>query len=170
MRPIPLLVTAAVVASTLVACAQAPPEQTPVTPAVDPALLRERDRRIAAFDSVVRLVNTDSLYKLWHAMLTPADFRTTHALMQCELVRLGYRYESAADVAIRRMQDTLWRDADGELVARLHRRMAAQESPPISRAVCGPMPPPRAPAWLRNWTTNELPRLPPSPDSATSGP
>jgi hypothetical protein len=54
------------VATTLAACAQTPPPRRSVQ-SFDPTLVREQQRRIAAFDSVVRTVKTDSLYRLWQA-------------------------------------------------------------------------------------------------------
>lgn len=70
MRSSLLLVCAgAVVANMLRACAQAPQPPQPGR-SFDPALVREQQRRITAYDSVVRAVNTDSAYRLWQATLT----------------------------------------------------------------------------------------------------
>jgi hypothetical protein len=169
MRPSRLLVCACVmVANALVACAQTPPPPPPRTaPPFDPALVREQQRRVAAFDSVVRIVNTDSLYRLWQAMLTAPDIRATQLLVDCELQRLSYRYGRAAYYATKRMNDTLWKRADPAAVRRMDGRMVGG-SPPISRDTCGPRPPVRAPRWLRQWTVYALPDLPPSPDDTTT--
>jgi hypothetical protein len=72
-----------------IACVQgSPPPERPKAP-VDPALVQEQRRRIAAFDSVVRLVNTDSAYKLWHATVTAPDIRVAELAVMCEYHRLG---------------------------------------------------------------------------------
>jgi hypothetical protein len=130
-------------------------------------LVKEQQRRIAAFDSVVRLVNTDSAYKLWHAMLTAPDIRKAQLAMMCENAHLSDRYGRAAYVALRRMADTLWRSDDRALVARMDARLEGG-SPAIRAETCGPPPEERAPKWLREWWVYDLPKLPPSPDSAGS--
>ncbi len=136
---------------------------------VDGALIKEQQRRIAAFDSVVRVVNTDSAYKLWHAMLTAPNIRVTQLAMMCEYHRLSGMYGEAAYVALRRMGDTLWRHDGAAAVGAMHKRMEG-ESPAMQRDTCGPPPDKRAPRWLVEWTVYELPKLPPSPDSASTDP
>ena len=133
--------------------------------AIDPAIVAEQRRRIAAFDSVVRTVNTDSAYRLWHEMLTSKHPRVEQLAVDCEYDRLSYRYGVAASTAIRRMTDTLFRDTDRRTVARLDAAMAGA-GPEMGSETCKPYPTQRAPAWLRNWYVYELPKLPPSPDSA----
>jgi hypothetical protein len=145
-------------------CAQQVPAATKRT--FDPALVREQQRRIAAFDSVVRLVNTDSLYYAWQAMLTAPDIKTAYARMACIGDHLSYTYAAAADRPIDRMNDTLWRHADPSLVARMHYRMYGLELG--SGHACGPLPAAQAPRWLREWSVYELPKLPPSPDSGAT--
>ncbi len=151
-----------------VACAQTPPPR-PAKPPVDPALVREQQRRIAAFDSVVRVVNTDSAYKLWHAMLTAPDIRVTQFAVMCEYQRLSQVYGHASYVALQRMRDTLWRHDDRALVRRMDKRMEG-ESPAIRGTNCGPPPSKMAPRWLVEWTVYELPKLPPSPDTVVVEP
>ena len=150
------------------ACGQSPKSDA-AKPPIDPAIIAEQRRRIAAFDSVVRTVNTDSAYRLWHAMLTSTHPRVEQLAVMCEYERLSYRFGQASPTAIKRMTDTLFRDSDRRAVARLDAAMAGA-SPEISNETCGPLSPPRAPAWLRNWYVYELPKLPPSPDSADSTP
>lgn len=161
-----LLWSGALVGTMLGACAKTPPPPRPVQ-SFDPALVQERQRRVAAFDSVVRAVNTDSLYRLWQAMLTAPDIRAAQLHVDCELSQLSYRYGRAAYYATKRMQDTLWKHADPAAVSRMDRR-AVGESPPITRGTCGPPPPVRAPRWLRQWEAPPLPALPPSPDDTTT--
>jgi hypothetical protein len=144
------------------ACAQSAP-RPPQLP-FDPSLVREQQRRIAAFDSVVRSINTDSAYMAWQAMLTAPDIRQAQLAMMCANANLDDRYGEAAFVALRRMEDTLWKHADRQLVARMDRRLVG-ESPGIGRDTCGPQPNPRAPDWLVHWYVPALPDLPPSPDS-----
>jgi len=126
--------------------------------------VREQRHRIASFDSVVRSVNTDSAFRLWHVMLTAPDIRKAQLAMMCEYARLGDLYGQAGRVAIDRMADTLWKRDDPKLVSRMDRRLVG-ESPGLGRDICGP-PVPQAPKWLRNWYVPALPELPPSPDSA----
>jgi hypothetical protein len=114
-------------------------------------------------------VNTDSLYRLWQAMLTAQDIRATQLLVQCEYAHLTDRYGVASYYATKRMQDTLWKHADPALVSQMDRRMTGA-SPPIGRGTCGAPPPQPAPYWLREWFVPKLPKLPPSVDDSTSGP
>ena len=115
---------------------------------LDTTLLKQQAQRRASFDSVVRLVNTDSAYKLWHAMLTAPDIRTAQLAMQCEYRRLTHRYGAAADRAIYRMSDTLWKHDDPQQVNAMKRRLEGA-SPPIGRNTCGTVGLPAAPEWLR---------------------
>lgn len=156
------LVTSLLFAGT--ACGQATPR---AEPRFDTALVNEQHRRIAAFDSVVRSINTDSAYKLWHWSLTLSDPKVGQQQAMCEEGRLMYRYGvPAAMAALRRMQDTLWRDVDAQQVARLGRGLKG-ESLPVNGAICGPTTTEGAPYWLRKWSVYPLPQLPPSPtDSA----
>ena len=152
------LVTSLLIAGT--ACGQATPR---AEPRFDTALVNEQHRRIAAFDSVVRSINTDSVYKLWHWTLTLPDPKVGAQQVECELDRIGYRYGvPATAAALRRMQDTLWRDVDAGQVARLGRGLKG-ESLPFERAICGPRRTEEAPYWLREWSVYPLPQLPPSP-------
>lgn len=163
-----LFCSTALAGMVLGACAQTPPPPRPVQ-SFDPALVRERQRRLAAFDSVVRTVNTDSLYRLWQATLTAPDVRQALLLVQCELGRLSYQYgRYAAHEATKRMQDTLWKHADPAAVRRMDQRAAERGSIPITRGTCGPLPPVRAPHWLREWWPYQLPQLPPSPDDTAT--
>ena len=134
-------------------------------PKAGPALVHEQQRRIAAYDSVVRSVNTDSLFKLWHLMLRASDLRKAQLAMMCEYTRLSDRYGKAAFVAIKRMSDTLWKHDDPKLVDDMDRRLVG-ESPGIGRDTCGPPPDKSTPDWLMRWYVPALPALPPSPDSA----
>lgn len=143
------------------ACGQASPRRD--TRSFDPALIQEQKRRIAAFDSVVRSINTDSVYKLWHWSLTLPDPKVGQQQAMCEGGRLAYRYGvPATAAALRRMQDTLWRDADPQQVARLGHGLKG-ESLPVNGTICGPRTTEKAPYWLREWSVYPLPLLPPSP-------
>ena len=145
------------------ACGQSNSGAIPRT-RVDPALVQEQQRRISAFDSVVRSVNTDSSYKLWHAMLAAPDIRKAQLAMMCENARLSDLYGKAGMQAIRRMLDTLFIRDDPKLVERMERRLVG-ESPGIGRDTCGDRPGATAPLWLRKWYVPSLPELPPSPDT-----
>jgi len=129
----------------------------------DSALVREQKRRIAVYDSVVRSINTDSAYKLWHVMLTASDIRAAQLNMLCEYVRLSKRYgRNAAHDALARMRDTLWKRDDRFAVAQMDRRLEG-ESLGIGRDTCGDVAIPPAPYWLEHWFVPALPALPPSP-------
>jgi len=109
---------------------------------------QEQQLRRAAFDSVVRLVNTDSAYKLWHAMLTAPDIRAAQLAMDCEYQRLSHRYGAAGLRAIKKMSDTLWKHDDPQQVSAMRRRLEGG-SPPIGRYTCGTDSLPAAPEWLQ---------------------
>ena len=143
-----------------IACEQSPPRAART---FDPALVREQQRRIAAFDSVVRSIDTDSAYTLWHVSLTEPEVRFAQLRVLCEYDKISYRYGRAAFVAITRMEDTLWRHADPKLVVQLERNLVGP-SPSLGSKTCDPMPAQRAPNWLANWYAYELPRLPPAPE------
>jgi len=132
---------------------------------VDPTLVREQRRRIAAFDSVVRSIKTDSSYRLWHSMLSAPDIRKAQLAMMCEDARLTDVYGKAAVVALDRMLDTLWKRDDSKLVEQMDRRLVGA-SPRMGRDTCGPRTGSPAPAWLRHWFVPALPELPPAPESA----
>jgi len=114
----------------------------------DADLLGQQAQRRAAFDSVVRLVNTDSAYKLWHAMLTAPDIRAAQLATDCEQQRLSHRYGAAGLRAVRRMSDTLWKHDDPHQVSAMRRRLEGG-SPPIGRYTCVTDSLPAAPAWLQ---------------------
>lgn len=149
------------------ACRMAPRADAP---SADSTLLQEQRRRIALFDSVVRSINTDSAYKLWHWTLTLPDAKVGEQQVGCEYRRLMYRYGIAGYYAITRMEDTLMRGADPDLVRQMHLSLRG-ESLPGGRKECGPLPAEQAPYWLRKWFVYALPQLPPSPtDSAPRHP
>jgi hypothetical protein len=160
---LPLGAVAILLLCASLACGQAASRDSHAN--VDPALRREKQRRIAAYDSVVRSINTDSAYKLWHAMLTAPDIRKAQLAMMCETARLSDRYGQAGFAALERMEDTLWKHDDRGTVARMDKRLVG-ESPMIGRDSCGEQTDPPAPGWLVKWYVPELPALPPSPDSA----
>ena len=143
------------------------PAQELKPPDFDPALVQEQQRRIAAYDSVVRTINTDSVYKLWRWSLTLPDPKVGQQQVQCEIDQMMFHYGGAASMAaLRRMEDTLWRGVDPQQIARLRRGLKGM-SLPITRAICGPRTTEKAPYWLREWYIYPLPQLPPSPtDSA----
>ena len=129
--------------------------------AFDPELVQEKQRRIAAFDSVVRSVNTDSAYRLWHWTLTAPDAKVGQQKVECEYDRILFANGRAGSMAIARMEDTVFRHVDPELVHRMKVNLKGM-SLPSDESVCGPPPSKRAPYWLREWTVYPLPQLPPS--------
>ncbi len=71
-------------------------------------------------DSLSRFVDTDSLYRIREAMRLPGDTLALLNASLCEVVRLQWRYGVIpAELAMKRMQDTLWRGARSEERRRL---------------------------------------------------
>lgn len=60
-------------------------------------------------DSLSKLVDTDSLYRLRRATLAPGDTMSILRAISCETFRLTWRHGSIPAVrAIKRMDDTVW--------------------------------------------------------------
>jgi hypothetical protein len=78
------------------------------------ATLNKWLRDSAVIDSLSRLVNTDSLYRLYRRMLVPTtDSGAVLNAIACEGERLGVRHGSLPSRdAIDRMLDTLWQGLD----------------------------------------------------------
>lgn len=123
-------------------------------------------RDSVVLDSMTRLVNTDSLYKLYRRALEPPG--VTLALMtevQCEEVRLEIRFGSIpGSRAIRAVEDTMYRDHGirdgmGYFIAHAPREGVIE----TGRSRCGPYPPaaPRAIGTTRLDT--DLPQRPRPP-------
>jgi hypothetical protein len=135
----------------------------------DTSLVNEQKRRIASFDSVVRSVNTDSAYKLWHWTLTLPNPKIGQQQVECEYGRIEFQYGNAGSYAIRRMEDTVWRNVDGKALEHMRQGLRG-ESMPVNDALCGGLPEKQAPYWLRSWTVYPLPQLPPSATDSTPRP
>jgi len=77
----------------------------------------EWQRDSAMVDSLSRLVPTDSLYAAWRAVLVAQDLQAAHQRIACNATELRLRYGThPAALAIERMEDTLWRGVDPELI------------------------------------------------------
>jgi hypothetical protein len=75
-------------------------------------------------DSVSRTINTDSLYRLFHAALAPQPIVPITREMTCEFERLSARYGAVpAQWAMTRMTDTLWRSVKKSDVDAMDRRL-----------------------------------------------
>ena len=75
-------------------------------------------------DSISRTINTDSLYHLYHRMLLAKDPATLMGLVNCEDGRLSWKYGAEpAELATRRMQDTLWRPGERDAAKRMWDRI-----------------------------------------------
>jgi hypothetical protein len=120
-------------------------------------------RDSSLIDSLSRQVNTDSLYALGRAMLTAED---PHSLMQaivCEHFRLAWLHGiRPAELALKRMSDTLYGYADGQTL----RRLAAVKGHPTMLAadekVCG-IPGKEAPSEIKGILLNATARRPALP-------
>ena len=92
----------------------------------------------AVRDSVSRLVNTDSLYRLYRSMLSVKD---PHSILQeraCERLRLAYRFGVIpVDLAVARMEDTVGKGialSDLRRLAKVKERIVEVN---LSREICG---------------------------------
>ena len=159
-RSLNLIAAAILIAAT--SCARSDSQQ------FDPKLVKEYNRRIAAYDSVVRSINTDTVYGLWRALLVADDPQAALMRVQCAYARLEYRYgANAVFDADKRMRDTLWRGVSREALARMTASVADVDHS-MGRGTCDPMPTEHAPKWLVDWTIYPLPQLPPSATDSSS--
>jgi hypothetical protein len=95
-------------------------------------------RDSAVVDSVSRTVDTDSLYRLYRALLTADDPAVAYEEIACEAWRIERRYhERPANAAVRRMLDTVWRSGDADALRELNGRFPAPKQVRIEHSVCG---------------------------------
>jgi hypothetical protein len=89
-------------------------------------------------DSIARTIDTDSLYRLNHALLSVLNIRETYQAAICERTRLARTYGiRPSRRAVERMEDTLWRhEKDAE--RRIEARMPASTLFDTSERACGP--------------------------------
>jgi hypothetical protein len=124
------------------------------------ATLQQWLRDSTVIDSLSRLVNTDSLYRLNRAMLEARDPHDLIAPIDCEIFRLTTRHGTLpAEVAIDRMRDTLWKTADRAALRRLasvEGRVTMLES---DAEHCGD-PGPAAPTQIKGTDLNFTTRRP----------
>lgn len=105
-------------------------------------------RDSVVIDSIARTINTDSLYHLEHSMLLTGDRRLPQEAA-CEEFRLAWRHGgNAALVAMKRMEDTIWRGIEPESVLAMQRRVGPGQFVTMSRHVCGDGGWPHAPETL----------------------
>jgi hypothetical protein len=100
-------------------------------------LLRvQRDSSV--IDSLSRLVNTDSLYRLNEAMRTARDPRPLVHEAACERARLQNRHGlRPTTLAVRRMADTLWRPDKRRIEREIESRMPQADMITVSAKLCG---------------------------------
>lgn len=111
-------------------------------------------------DSLARLVNTDSLYRLYRAMLYSANPMVEYQEAICEEARILRRYgRRPGTLASERMSDTLWKPADIPLYNRIRDRMPRSHFFTISDSTCGPRGP-RAPDSIGGVSLNYTPKVP----------
>ena len=109
-------------------------------------------RSLFVLDSISRSIDTDSLYRLTRAVLAAEKPAPIYTALSCESARIVRRYGSIpADMAIRRMNDTLRAPADER---RWQAMVAKLDALPIEERVklvvgkqtcgpSGPMAPPK---------------------------
>jgi hypothetical protein len=76
-------------------------------------------------DSISHSVDTDSLYRLYHRMLVAEDPVPIMFLVNCEGLRLMWKYGGLpANDAMTRMTDTLWRKDEGQAANRMWSKLS----------------------------------------------
>lgn len=91
-----------------------------------------------ARDSVSRLVSTDSLYRLYRAMLTASDPRDLLQSRACERYRLMTRHGSIpVELAVERMEDTVWRGVAPSVLRKLNQSLGGFTEINLSDEICG---------------------------------
>lgn len=100
-------------------------------------------------DSIARTINTDSLYRIYRAMLQSEDPGALRQPAMCEETRLGARYGTLpAEVATTRMRDTLYGPNDEPRLTEMRRRLSQERRfVTIVPALCGGLGP-RAPQQI----------------------
>lgn len=97
----------------------------------------EWQRDSAFVDSLSHRVPTDSLYTAWHAALVAEDLQAAHQRITCIHVELGLRHGTyPTELAIERMNDTLWKGVDPELIRAHNARAPAAMDLSVDEA-CG---------------------------------
>lgn len=89
-------------------------------------------------DSLSRLVNTDSLYRLNHALITATDIPGLLQAAACEQSRLVRRHGvRPLELALRRMEDTLWKNGPADGNSRIASRITAPGMVTVGERACG---------------------------------
>lgn len=92
-------------------------------------------------DSISRTINTDVLFRDSHRMLAAPDPNAVIGDVDCDRSRILWRYGAIpGEMAIRRMEDTVWKEADASAVRAMnvkldHATLAQQEA--FGRRLCG---------------------------------
>jgi hypothetical protein len=103
-------------------------------------------------DSLSRMVNTDSLYRLYRRMLAAADPVPVMALVGCELGRLSWTYGGLpVDAAVMRMEDTLWRRSERDSVKRMWGQVSNMSVEDMAKQGLSPK--------RCGWRTPQMPRF-----------
>lgn len=98
----------------------------PQRPPSYPGTVAEWQRDSALVDSLSRLVRTDTLYHAYHASLDAKDLQAAHQQLTCMREELHLRHGLyPAQLAIERMEDTVWTRADLSRVRAHNARLPA---------------------------------------------
>lgn len=90
-------------------------------------------------DSLARLVNTDSLYRLSRSMVRASNPVPLYQETICEQARIMRRHGvRPALLALKRMEDTLWTKGEKKLYEAMEQRMPVAHNFEIHESVCGP--------------------------------
>lgn len=96
-------------------------------------------RDSVVIESLSRSVSTDSLYHLYRAMYVAQNPRVYVEPIMCFESDLVWRHGRApAEVAMRRLMDTLWKPGEGDGLKVIERRMPTSALFSMSDSICGP--------------------------------
>ena len=114
-------------------------------------------------DSLSRRINTDQLYHLGRALLTAQDPQSLMQSIVCEHFRLSWLHGiRPAEMALKRMSDTLYGYADGETLRRLSQVKGYPVMLAADEKVCG-IPGREAPTEVKGIVLNGSKRRPVEP-------
>ena len=110
-------------------------------------------RDSAVIDSIARTIDTDSLYRVHRSALTADNPEPVYQQIACEGDRLYIRHGTiAAELAIARMRDTLWKPGEEDEVRRMRARLPRVVE--LSTEHCQPYTGPKAPKRIGDTPLN----------------
>lgn len=157
--------TSTVVAAALTAVAAcSSPRDLP--PGASRAEVEQWRRDSTVIDSIAATVQVDSMYRIYRTMLTATNPSVFESARLCELARLSRLHgEKAANLAVARMEDTVWEAGESARVREMERKLDAGYIVTIDSSChwSGPVAPERVGSTQLNgthrppWSTEILP-------------